>query len=128
MQLFGGDYLRFYRTGILAENSGSRYNPKRLVSANFEATAQTPGEPVLLEQYQTQGQRWPTPKAPRHLRNGFYKHTLELGDSRPDGITDKLGLLVNIQLRHRAVSMGVNGIGGKLQDRRHFLVAVALRD
>jgi len=31
---------------------------------------------MIFKQYQTEKQRRPTPKDPRHRRNGFYKHTL----------------------------------------------------
>jgi hypothetical protein len=36
---------------------------------------------MIFKQYQTEKQRRPTPKDPRHRRNEFYKHTLKSGRS-----------------------------------------------
>ena len=53
---------------------------------------------------------------------------LQFGNPRLNGVVDEVGLLVEVQLGHHAVPVGVNGVGGQVQQGGDFLAAEAFGD
>src|ERR1035441_4945389 len=56
------------------------------------------------------------------------RNRLQFGNPRLNGIVDEVGLLVEVQLGHHAIPVGVDGVGGQIQQGGDFLVAVAFGD